>query len=119
MKDKKKTIETLGTIIRARRSVRRFTNAVPPVEEINEILQSAAFAPFGGATGIPLQEIRKVFVFSRETKPMNRATELLLAQMGRGARKMRFYWCFSLFLERKCRLLLIASHHLQKTVFPD
>jgi hypothetical protein len=54
-----------------------------PVEDMNEILQSAVLAPYGEATGIPLREIRKVFVLSRSTQSMNRARELLTGQLRR------------------------------------
>jgi nitroreductase len=100
MKKNDKAVKTLSTIIRARRTIRSFTNAVPPVEEMNEILQSAIFAPFGGATGIPLKEIRKIFVFSQGTEQMNRARKLLLTQMRRGVRKINITLILFPFLKK-------------------
>ena len=53
MEENAHAIETLSAIIRARRSIQSFTNAVPPTEGMKEILQSAIFAPFGRATDLP------------------------------------------------------------------
>jgi nitroreductase len=91
----------VSTVIRARRSTRHFTGAVPPIEDMNEILQSAELAPFGGATGIPLREIRKVFVFSQGTQSMNRARELLMGQLKRNSRKIRIVLFCLPFLKKK------------------
>jgi nitroreductase len=88
MSENDETAKTVSAVIRARRSTRHFTGAVPPVEDMDEILQSAILAPFGGETGIPLKEIRKVFVFSQGTQSMNRARELLIGQVRRNSRKI-------------------------------
>lgn len=88
MSEKDQAIETLSTIVRTRRSTRDFRKAVLPPEEINGILQAAILAPFGGATGIPLKEIRRIFVFSNGTEKMDRAQELLLKQIKVNARKL-------------------------------
>ena len=101
MKENDKTVKTLSTIIRTRRTIRSFTNAIPPAGDINEILQSAIFAPFGGATGIPLKEIRKIFIFSPNTEKMNRARELLLTQIRRGARKISIALILFPFLKKR------------------
>ena len=57
------TPKTLEQIIKSRRSIRNFTNEVPPMEDVEEIVESALYAPFGGATGMPLQENQKGFCF--------------------------------------------------------
>ena len=91
----------VSTVIRARRSTRHFAGAIPPTEDMSEILQSAILAPFGGATGIPLKEIRKIFVFSQGTQSMDRARELLMAQLRRNSRKISVVlFCFP-FLRKK------------------
>lgn len=53
MEENAQAMETLSAIIRARRSIRSFTNTVPPAGAMNEIMQSAIFAPFGRATELP------------------------------------------------------------------
>jgi nitroreductase len=118
MKENDQTAKTLSTIIRARRSIRSFTNAVPLPEEMNEILQSAAFAPFGGATGISLKEIRKIFVFSQGTEKMHRARELLLTQMRRGARKIRIALLLFPFLKKRMQPFANRISALAKTGIP-
>ncbi len=94
-------IEALSAIIRARRSIRSFTDAVPPAEGMKEILQSAIFAPFGRATDLPPKDIRKIFVFSQGTENMNIARELLLGQIRRVARKVNIVTLLFPFLRKK------------------
>jgi nitroreductase len=96
--------ETLSAIIRARRSIRSFTKAVPPDEGMKEILQSAIFAPFGRATDLASKDIRKIFVFSRDTENMNIARELLLGQIRRVARKVQIALLLVPFLRKKMGL---------------
>ena len=55
--------ETMQTIV-ARRSIRSFTLILPDRESMNDVLRAAALAPFGGATGILLRDIRRIFVFA-------------------------------------------------------
>jgi nitroreductase len=101
MSENDQAAKTVSTVIRARRSTRHFSDIVPPVEDMNEILQSAILAPFGGATGIPLKEIRKVFVFSQGTRSMSRAKELLIGQLRRNSRKISIIlFCFP-FLKKR------------------
>lgn len=104
MEENGQTIKTLGAIIHARRTIRSFTNDVPPMEEMEEILQSAIFAPFGRATGLPPKEIRKIFVFSQGTGSMNHAGELLLAQIRRVARKVKISITLFPFLKKRMGL---------------
>jgi nitroreductase len=59
--------KSLAEIIQSRRTIRSFMTEAPPIEDIKEIIQSAMFAPYGGATGLSVNEIRKIFVFSRGT----------------------------------------------------
>ena len=118
MKENDKAVKTLNTIIRTRKTTRSFTNAVPPDGDINEILQSAIFAPFGGATGIPLKEIRKIFIFSPNTEKMNRARELLLTQIRRGARKIRIALILFPFLRKRMQPFANRISTLAKNGIP-
>ena len=104
MEENTQAIETLSAIIRARRSIRGFTNAAPPAEGMKEILQSAIFAPFGRATDLPPKDIRKIFVFSQGTENMNLARELLLVQIRRVARKVNIVLLLFPFLRKKMGL---------------
>jgi nitroreductase len=104
MEENAQTIETLSAIIRVRRSIRSFTNAVPPTEEMKEIFQSAIFAPFGRATDLPPKEIRKIFVISKDTQSMNRATELLYMEIRCVARKVKIITLLFPFLKKRMGL---------------
>lgn len=104
MEEKAQTIKTLSAIIRARRSIRSFTNAVPPTEGMKEIFQSAIFAPFGRATDLPPKEIRKIFVISKDTQSMNRATELLYMEIRCVARKVKIITLLFPFLKKRMGL---------------
>ena len=104
MEENVQAIETLSAIIRARRSIRSFTNAVPPTEGMKEILQSAIFAPFGRATDLPPKDIRKIFVFSQGTENINIARELLLGQVRRVDRKVNIVLLLFPFLRKKMGL---------------
>lgn len=91
----------LSAIIQARRSSRSFTNDIPPEKAMKEILQSAIFAPFGRATNLPAEEIRKLFVFSQDTESIRRARELLFLEIRRVARKVKIAIQFFPFLRKK------------------
>jgi nitroreductase len=101
MKERDGLSKPLADVIRSRRSVRSFTGETPPIEEVKEVVKSAIFAPYGGATGIPLREIRKIFVFSRHTESMKKAEEMLLSQIGRNARKINLLLTLLPFLRKK------------------
>jgi len=94
---------SLAEVIRSRRSIRSFTTDTPPIDTVKEIIQSAILAPYGGATGIPLKEIRKIFVLSQKTESMEKARELLLAQIRKGARKMNILLALFPFLRKKMK----------------
>lgn len=104
MEENAQAIEALSAIIRARRSIRSFTNAVPPIEGMNEILQSAIFAPFGRATDLPPEDIRKIFVFTQGTENINLARELLLGEIRRVAHKVNITLLLFPFLRKKMGL---------------
>ncbi|MDR2038317.1 MAG: nitroreductase family protein [Bacteroidales bacterium] len=80
--------EVLRQIIRERKSTRSFSSEIPPPEMLDRIIESCIYAPYGGATGIHLEEIRKIFVFTQGTESMTEAKELMLAQIRRNARKL-------------------------------
>lgn len=111
-------INTLSVIIRARRTIRSFSNDAPPMEVMKAILESAVFAPFGRATGLPPHEIRKIFVFAQGTPPMNRARELLFAQIRDVARKANAAITLLPFLKKRMGLFAQRISMLAKNGIP-
>jgi nitroreductase len=108
----------LEQIIKSRRSIRNFTNEVPLIEDIDEILKSALYAPFGGTTGIPLQEIRKIFVFTQNTEKMNVATDLLLTQIKKNSKKINRLLIFFPFLRKKMNPFANRLNSISKNGIP-
>ena len=101
MKEHNSHVNSFAEVIRSRRSIRSFTADTPPIDAVKEIIQAAILAPYGGATGIPLKEIRKIFVLSQKSEPMEKAKELLLAQIRKGARKLNIILALMPFLRKK------------------
>ncbi len=66
-----------------------------------KIIESAIYAPYGGATGIPLDELRKIFVFRQDTDAISKAREILLLQTRRNAKKLNRLLMFFPFLKKK------------------
>ena len=93
--------KSLIEVIKLRRSIRSFTTDIPNKEDINEIVQSALLAPYGGATGIPLNEIRKIFIFVQDSEPMKQAQEILLSELRKNSRKIRIILRILPFLRKK------------------
>ncbi len=93
--------KSLTEIIQSRRTIRSFMTEIPPIEYIKEIIQSAMFAPYGGATGLSVNEIRKIFVFSQHTESMEKAREILRSQLKKKARKMNMLLILLPFLRKK------------------
>lgn len=118
MKETNQVVKAFNSIVYARRSTRKFSNEIPTQDEMNDILQSAIFAPFGGATGIPLKEIRRISVFSQNTEQMDRARELLLAQIGRRARTIRKILMLFPFLKKRIQSFANRLSRLSKKGIP-
>ena len=57
---------------------------------MNDILKAAMLAPFGGATGLPLKDIRRIFVFTPHTPERNQAVETLYGTIRKNARIMNW-----------------------------
>jgi nitroreductase len=95
--------KTLEQVIKSRRSIRDFTTEVPRIEDVEEILKAALYAPYGGATGFQLNEIRKIFVFTQNSDKMKEARELLLSQIKKNSQKINNLLVFFPFLKKKMR----------------
>jgi len=111
-------MNSLADIIKSRRSVRSFSKESPSDETINEIVASAIYAPYGGATGIPLKEIRKIFIFSQNTEKFNKARELLLNQIQKNSRTMNVVLCLLPFLRKKMQPFCNRLNMISKNGIP-
>lgn len=103
MESYNKHLKSLEEIIKSRRSIRSFTTDIIPTEDIKQIIQSAILAPYGGATGIPLKEIRKIFIFSQSTEPMRKVHELIHSQLKKNALKIKILLLLFPFLREKMK----------------
>lgn len=95
--------EILDQIIQSRRSVRNFKSDIPDINIVNTIIKSALHAPYGGATGIPLLDIRKVFVFKQDSKEMNEVVNILQSQLKSNSRKLNLIISLLPFLKKKMK----------------
>ena len=93
--------QSLEWVVKNRKSTRSFSNEMLKEEEINRILESAIYAPYGGATGIPLSQIRKIFIFKQGTENMSTLRELIHSQINRNARIFRVILILMPFLKKK------------------
>ncbi|MFH0735634.1 MAG: nitroreductase family protein [bacterium] len=82
--------KTILDVIEQRKSIRNFTNEKLLIEDVNNIIKSAIYAPYGGATGIALKEIRKIFIFTRETGKLKKAQELIYSDIRKSAKAIKF-----------------------------
>ncbi len=92
---------SIDQIIKTRRSTRSFTKEIPSTENLMKIIESAIYAPYGGATGIPLEQLRKVFIFKQDTDAMEKAREILLLQARKNAKKLNWLLTIFPFLKKK------------------
>ncbi|MCD8072280.1 MAG: nitroreductase family protein, partial [Alistipes sp.] len=65
------------------------------------IVESAVYAPFGGATGIPLGELRKIFIFRKGTPAWESLNRIMAGQMRRNSRKLKSVVTLLPFLNNK------------------
>jgi len=99
--DNKILITSLDSVIRSRKSVRIYSNESPDKEAIKKIVQSAIYAPYSRATGLPYQEIRKIFILSQNSENMEKARALLISEMGKISVKVNRLLFFLPFLRKK------------------
>lgn len=93
--------KNLERILKARQSTRNFAEEFPPEDDVRKILQAGMLAPYGGATGIPLEQIRKLFVFRQQTDGMAQARAILREQLQANAKKLNHMLRFLPFLRKK------------------
>ncbi|MCX6822442.1 MAG: nitroreductase family protein [candidate division SR1 bacterium] len=95
------TPQSLEDIIKTRRSIRHFTKEIPSDEIINQIVTTAIYAPFGGATNIPFDEMRKIFILKQGSEKMNQAKKLLLAMIRKNSKGLHIIIKIFPFLKKK------------------
>ena len=98
-----KTSMSLENAIKNRRTTRNFISKKVPEEYILKIAESGMSAPYGGATGIPLKEIRKIFIISTDSLKMEQLNNLLISQIRRNSRKISLMLFLFPFLNNKMK----------------
>lgn len=73
--------KTLEQIIKSRCSTRSFSKENLPIDYVNEIIQSCVYAPYDNPTGLPYNEIRKIFIFKQNTDSMSQVRDILFSQI--------------------------------------
>ena len=81
--------DTLATIA-LRKTTRSFTDTLPDTASMEAIAKTAWQAPFGGATGIPLSEGRKVFVLLPESAKRTEAVTILYTAIRKNTLRLRW-----------------------------
>ena len=94
--------ETMLTIAR-RKTTRNFVGALPEMTAIAEIAKTVMLAPYGGATGIPRDEGRKVFIFPPNTMARTEAVNLIHGVIRKNAFRLRWLLKCVPWLRRKMR----------------
>jgi nitroreductase len=72
----------LDDIIRARRTVRAFSPAIPGREEIEAIIRAGLLAPFGALAVAGRPDFRKIIVIPGSSPAMAQASEIMKKRMG-------------------------------------
>lgn len=99
--DNQVLIDSLDSVIRLRKSVRIYSNEFPDKEIVKKIIQSAIYAPYSRATGLPYQDIRRIFVIPQNSEKIEIARELLLSEMSKISIKVNRLLFFFPFLRKK------------------
>ena len=96
-------ISALNEVIRSRRTIRSFHGEISD-ETLMKILESGIYAPFGGATGIGLKKIRKIFIFRQNTESMKVVRDIINAQLKSGASRIGLLLKLMPFLRKKMQV---------------
>ncbi|MCC8153542.1 MAG: nitroreductase family protein [Tannerellaceae bacterium] len=92
---------TLEQAIKSRKSTRSFSGEIPSTDMIMKIVESGVYAPYGGATGIPLTEIRKIFILRQNTAEMTQATEIIHQQIRKNSKRIHTLITILPFMKKK------------------
>jgi Nitroreductase len=96
-------VKTLEQIVKSRRTVREFSDAMPEIEDIKIIAESAVYAPYGGATGIPLSELRKIFILKRGSEKMQKLEMLAVENVKKASKMINLIISVLPFLKKKMK----------------
>ncbi len=110
--------KSLEQIIKVRRSTRNFSKEIPSEQSLTRIVEAAIYAPYGGATGIALDEMRKIFIFKQDTESMAKAREILLAQARKNARKLNLILTVLPFMKKKMQTFANKVNGIAKNGVP-
>ncbi len=77
----RETNEMLDRVLQMRRSVRSFTDEVPPRRQIEQVIEAGLLAPYAAAALEGVTLFRRFFVFERGTESMANVAELAVEQM--------------------------------------
>jgi nitroreductase len=110
-------ISVLDEVIRSRRTIRSFYGEISD-ETLMKILESGIYAPFGGATGIPLKEARKIFIFRQNTESMKILRDIINAQLKSGASRFGLLLKLMPFLRKKMQVFANRLKNLSENGIP-
>jgi nitroreductase len=110
-------ISALNEVIRSRRTIRSFYGEISD-ETLMKILESGIYAPFGGATGIPLKEIRKIFIFRQNTESMKVVRDIINARIKSSASRIGLLLKLMPFLRKKMQVFANRLKNLSENGIP-
>jgi len=110
-------INILDEVIRSRRTVRSFSGDVSD-ETLMKILESGIYAPFGGATGIPLKEARKIFIFRQNSESMKIARDIINSQLKKRYSQIGLLLKLMPFLKKKMQVFANRLKNLSENGIP-
>jgi len=110
-------ISVLDEVIRSRRTIRSFYGEISD-ETLMKILESGIYAPFGGATGIPLKEVRKIFIFRQNTESIKVVRDIINAQLKSGASRIGLLLKLMPFLRKKMQVFANRLKNLSENGIP-
>lgn len=95
--------KTFEQVVKSKRSLPNFSSEIPPIDLLNEIVKSCIHAPYAGALGIPLNEVRKIYIFKQGTDSMTTARDILLSEIKKNSKKIYAILKFLPFLRKKIK----------------
>lgn len=101
MAENREANEALDGIILKRRSIRSFKPDDFPKENIEKIIRAGFAAPYTGATGIPVEQIRKFSVLKKGSAAHAKAKDMLVQNTKKGLKKLRTAVFFNAGLKKK------------------
>lgn len=110
---------TFEQTIKTRCSTRDFSQEFPPINLIEEIVKSALYAPYGGGSKLPYNEIRRIYILKQNTKPMTDARETLLEYINKTSKNVDKITTLVPFLKRKFRPFSDKLHSIVKNEIPS